>query len=185
MVLTRRGESVLRDLAWQLEAAKVVVKVPRLPLYVADGTTAFLDIGLRNTEPWGWPNRPGYKFVKAMDWEMPVWTPNHPTLTLPSWCCVELKYLDTDEFAHWSDTDFTASKRQSRKQREWEVFRALSGGGDPPREVVRIDAPDGEDVIEHIRDVWLPARAMNGGLFSGDSSSRSIHAADPVAVPAG
>ena len=28
---------------------------------------------LRNCEPWGWPNRPGYSFVKAIDWELPLW----------------------------------------------------------------------------------------------------------------
>ena len=41
--------------------------------------------------------------------------------------CVELKWLDQDEFAHWSNTDFDAI-RTPRKPREWEVYTALTEG---------------------------------------------------------
>ena len=102
MVLTDAATVALRDLAWQLEAAEVVVKVPRYPLYLADDRRAFVDTRLRNCEPWGWPNGPGYSFAKAIDWELPIWAPDTPTLTLPDWGCVELKRLDADEFGHWS-----------------------------------------------------------------------------------
>jgi hypothetical protein len=160
MVLTDRGVAALRDLAWQLEAAERVVKVPRMPLYVLDERTGFLDVGLHNVEPWGWPNRPGYRFVKAMDWELPLWgTANPGKVVLPDWCCVELKHLDADEFAHWSTTDFARSERQYRKQREWEVFRALRDGTTPPPDVHRIDAPDDVHVVDHVRETWLPAQA--------------------------
>jgi Sulfotransferase family len=67
MVLADAAVRALRDLAWQLEASEVVVKVPRYPLYVVDERRAFVDLGLRNCEPWGWPNRPGYSFVEAME----------------------------------------------------------------------------------------------------------------------
>jgi hypothetical protein len=162
MVLTDTAVNALRDLAWQLEAARAVVKVPRCPLFVADERRAFLDTGLRNCEPWAWPNRPGFSFVKALDWELPLWGADIATLTLPDWSCVELKHLDADEFAHWSPTDFDASARTRRKRREWEVFHALAGGREPPPGVVPVEAPDGRHVIDHVRSTWLPGRARSG-----------------------
>lgn len=162
MVLTDTAVNALRDLAWQLEAARAVVKIPRYPLYVAGERRAFLDTGLRNCEPWAWPNRPGFSFVKALDWELPLWGADIATLTLADWGCVELKQLDADEFAHWSPTDFEASARTRRKRREWEVFHALVAGGTPPPGVVAIEAPPGRHVIEHVRSTWLPGRARSG-----------------------
>jgi hypothetical protein len=158
MVLTDDAAGLLRDLAWQLEAAEAIVRIPRHPLYVAGERRAYLDTELRNCEPWAWPNRPGYSFAKALDWELPLWDPNVPALTLPDWGCVELKHLDADEFAHWSGTDFDASARTRRKRREWEVFRALTTGAAPPPGVVAIDAPDGRHVVDFVREAWLPAR---------------------------
>ena len=159
MVLTDAAVAALRDLAWQLEASELVVKVPRHPLYVVDERRAFVDTSLRNCEPWGWPNGPGYSFAKAIDWELPIWAADTPTLTLPDWGCVELKHLDADEFGHWSHTDFDASARTRRKLREWEVFRALAEGAEPPEGVVAVEAPAGVHVIEHVRTSWLPRRA--------------------------
>jgi hypothetical protein len=159
MVMTDAAVAALRDLAWQLEASEAVVKVTRYPLYVVDDRRAFVDVGLRNCEPWAWPNRPGHTFVKAMEWELPLWRPDIATITLPDWSCVEIKHLDADEFAHWSHTDFNGSARTARKRREWEVFQALSNGGKPPRDVIEVVAPAGRHVIEHVRESWLPARA--------------------------
>jgi hypothetical protein len=162
MVLSDDAVEVFRDLEWQLEAGPgVVIRVPRYPTYLSgDATVAYLDTGLRNNEPWGWPNKPGFSFVKAMEWEMPVWGKEHiESLQFPDWGCAELKFLDEDEFGHWTDTNFERSARQQRKLREYRVFRALSAGDEPPEDVVRIENPAGGDVVEHIRTVWLPARA--------------------------
>jgi hypothetical protein len=159
MVLTDVAVGVLRDLAWQLEASQFVVKIPRYPLYVVDDRHAFVDIGLRNCEPWAWPNRPGYSFVKAMEWEQPLWPDELPTVVLPEWSCLELKHLDADEFAHWSDTNFDATARTRRKRREWEVFHTLADGGEPPADVVAVEAPEDQHVIEYVRSAWLPERA--------------------------
>jgi hypothetical protein len=114
---------------------------------------------VRNVEPWGWPNRPGYSFVKAMEWELPLWGSKARNVVLPSWGCVELKHLDADEFAHWSDTNFDQTSRTARKRREWQVFQALTDGAPAPDEVERIDAPAGVHVIDHVRDVVLPKLA--------------------------
>jgi sulfotransferase famil protein len=164
MVLTDSAVAALRALAWQLEATEAVIRIPRHPLYVADERLAFLDVDLRNCEPWGWPNRPEHRFVKAMEWELPLWSPNIGGVTLPERSCVELKYLDADEFDHWSDTDFEASARTRRKRREFEVFNAIAGGGEPPPGVVRIEAPAGQNVIDYVRSSWLP-------VGSGDAAT--------------
>jgi hypothetical protein len=159
MVLTDAAVAVLRDLAWQLEACEAVVRIPRYPLYVAGDRLAFLDLGLRNCEPWAWPNRPGYSFVKALEWELPLWGADAATITLPDPACLELKYLDADEFAHWSPTDFASSARTRRKLREWEVFHALAEGREPPSGVVRVAAPEGRHVVDYVRAAWTGAAA--------------------------
>ena len=135
------------------------MKIPRYPLYVADERHAFLDLGLANCEPWGWPNRPGYSFVKAMEWEQPLLPPDVPRVVLPDWSCIELKHLDADEFGHWSDTDFHQTARTQRKRREWEVFHALAEGGEPPTDLVAVEAPADRHVIEYVRSTWLPEQS--------------------------
>jgi hypothetical protein len=163
MVLTDSAAGILRDLGWQLEADQVVVKIPRYPLYVVDDHRAFLDVGMSNTEPWAWPNGPGYSFVKAMEWEQPLWPATLPTLVLPEWSCIELKRLDADEFSHWSHTDFGKSARTRRKRREWEVFNSLAHGAEPPADVVSVEAPAGVHVIEHVRSTVLREMAAKQG----------------------
>jgi hypothetical protein len=166
MVLTDTAVNTLRSLAWQLEATEAVVKVPRFPLYVADDRRAFLDLGLANCEPWGWPNKPGFSFVKAMEWEQPILPPKLQRIVLSDWSCIELKYLDADEFDHWSDTDFDTSARTKRKRREWEVFRALADGGAPPAEVVPVEAPEDVHVIDYVRSVWMPQKESDPGALA-------------------
>jgi glycosyltransferase involved in cell wall biosynthesis len=153
MVLSDAAVAALRDLAWQLEAARVVVRIPRLPLYVASDRLAYLDTGLRNCEPWAWPNRPEHRFVKAMEWELPLWGPDMGSIVLPERSCLELKHLGADEFGHWSDTDFERSARTRRKRREWEVFQAIERGGEPPPGVEAIEAPAGRHVIDYTSSI--------------------------------
>jgi hypothetical protein len=163
MVLSDLAVAALRDLAWQLEAAELIVRVPRLGLYVASDRVAYVDTALRNCEPWAWPNGPGYRFVKALEWELPMFPAGIESVTLPEFSCVELKFLDGDEFGHWSPTDFDASPRTARKRREQAVFRALAAGEPPPEGVVAVEAPEGTHVIEHVRSVWLPAAGAGAG----------------------
>jgi hypothetical protein len=160
MVLSDTAVRALRDLAWQLEAAQIVVRVPRLALYVAHDGLAYVDTELRNCEPWAWPNRPGFRFVKALEWELPMFPPGIESVTLPEFSCVELKFLDSDEFGHWSPTDFGASPRTARKRREQAVFGALASGAAPPTGLVAVHAPAGEHVIDHVRNVWLPQQVQ-------------------------
>jgi hypothetical protein len=153
MVLTGAAVAALRDLSWQLEAARVVVRVPRLPLYVASDRLAYLDTGLRNCEAWAWPNGGRPRFVKAMEWELPLWEPDARSIVLPERSCFELKHLGADEFGHWTDTGFDRSARTQRKRREWEVFKAIEAGGELPPGVEAIEAPAGRHVIDYTSSI--------------------------------
>jgi hypothetical protein len=69
--------------------------------------------------------------------------------------CVELKWLDQDEFAHWSDADFDAV-RTPRKARELEVNRALHAGrGHDIEGLKRIEAPAGVHVVDYVTQTWM------------------------------
>ena len=91
-----------------------------------------------------------------------MFPPDADTVMLPEDCCVELKFLDGDEFGHWSPTNFEASPRTARKRREQAVFHALATGEPPPDGVVPVQAPEGTHVIDYVRRAWLPRRGLTG-----------------------
>lgn len=71
--------------------------------------------------PCGYPAR----FHKRQHWEQlirPRWLRTHHFAPV---CFHELKFLDEEEFDHWSTTEFPSP----RKRREWETFQRLRGGG--------------------------------------------------------
>lgn len=156
MVLTTEGEVSMADLSWQVQLAPAVVRIPRHGLYVESGSRAFLDLGLRNSEEWGFPVSSDFVYTKAPEWEIRT-TPDHIVpLALPQGLCVELKWLDGDEFAHWSNPEsFATSIRNRRKRREWTVWHALQEGR-VPEGVVEITAPEGVHVVDHVTRDWLP-----------------------------
>jgi hypothetical protein len=153
MVLTPEGEGVMRELAWQLEGTDATITMPRSPVYVESERVAYVDVGPTKAEPWGWRNSPGYTFSKAFDWELKLRPRGAPVIRLPDFMCFELKWLDADEFDHWSHTDFKA-EINARKRREWELFHALGGGSPLPDDVLRIESPDGVHVIDHLRSTY-------------------------------
>jgi glycosyltransferase involved in cell wall biosynthesis len=157
MVLTPQGERVLRDLAWQLQDLGAALTMRRDPVYVASDRVAYVDTMLGKAEPWGWPNSPAYTFAKAFDWELMLPRPGDPVIMLPDWACFELKWLDADEFSHWSHTDFKP-EINARKRHEWELFHALREGSYLPEGVLRVESPDGTHVIEHLRGAYAPLR---------------------------
>jgi glycosyltransferase involved in cell wall biosynthesis len=153
MVLTPQGEQVLRDLAWQLEGTDGAMQMRRFPVYVGSDRVAHVDFGRTPFELWGWCNTPDHTFVKCFDWEqMQPWAAS--TIQLPDWVCFELKWLNTDEFAHWSHTDFK-TEINARKRREWQLFHALREGSSSPDDVVRIESPAGTHVIDHLRQIYV------------------------------
>ncbi|MBF4161095.1 glycosyltransferase family protein [Nocardioides acrostichi] len=159
MVLTTEGVDVLRDLSWQLHDSGAVVAVPRHPVSVESEQVAWIDLGYRFLEPWIYPMGPEFTFVKAFEWEVREFPESSQRLIAPEGLCIELKWLDQDEFAHWSAIDFDAS-RAPRKRREWEVYSALmEGRGDKVPGLHRIEAPAGVHVVDYITRTWLPHAA--------------------------
>ncbi|HEU5036724.1 MAG TPA: hypothetical protein VFT70_06960 [Nocardioides sp.] len=157
MVLTREGVAALSDLSWQLEGQDSVVLVPRHPVSIESESVAWIDLGFRFLEPWIYPMGPEFTFVKAFEWEVREFPSTSERLILPEGLCVELKWLDADEFAHWSHTSFDDSTRAPRKRREWEVYSALmEGRGEQVEGLRRIEAPAGVHVVDHITRTWLP-----------------------------
>ncbi len=158
MVLTEDGEKLLGDLAWQLPGQDVVLRLHRHSLYIESDRVAYLDLGLRNIEPYGYPMTPDYPHVKAFEWEMRAHAEGARLVTLPEGTCLELKHLDSDEFAHWTAPEsFAESARTDRKRREWELFTALQQGRWAEQEGIhRIEAPQGQHVIDFVTHVWLP-----------------------------
>ncbi len=157
MVLTPEGVSTLADLSWQLEDSQAVVVVPRHPLTVVDERTGWLDVGMRFLEPWIYPMGPEFTFVKAFEWEVREWPETSERLILPEGLCIELKWLDADEFAHWTNVDDFNSARAPRKRREWEVDRAIrEGRADQVSGLIKITSPPGVHIIDHVTKTWLP-----------------------------
>ncbi len=158
MVLTAEGVAVLDSLGWQVQSTEAIIAIPRHPLFVADDRVAYLDLGWRNMEFYGYPMNAAHTFVKAFEWEMRVMRDDDRIIRAPEGLAVELKYLDADEISHWTSPDaFATSPRTGRKRREWEVFSALKEGRENELErVVRIESPDGMHVIDHVTRRWLP-----------------------------
>ena len=157
MVLTREGVGTLADLSWQLEDSNAVVAFPRHPLTIESESVAWIDLGFRFLEPWVYPMGPEFTFVKAFEWEVREFPSSSERIIAPEGMVVELKWLDTNEFAHWTSTDDFESSRAPRKRREWEVYSALSEGrGEEVQGLHRIEAPPGVHVIDHVTSTWLP-----------------------------
>ena len=102
MVLTREGVGYLADLSWQLEDSNAVVAIPRHPLSIVSESEAWIDLGYKFLEPWVYPMGPEFTFVKAFEWEVREFPDTSERIVAPEGLCVELKWLDADEFAHWS-----------------------------------------------------------------------------------
>jgi hypothetical protein len=143
-----------------------------LRVRLADERHGYLDLGLRNAEEWGFPIGPDYVFTKAFEWEIRTTPVGVRSIGLPHGLCVELKYLDGDEFAHWTDPgSFATSYRNKRKRREWEVFNALQDGV-VPAGVHDIVAPEGTHIVDFVTHEWLP-RAPRPSTWSGSSTAQT------------
>ncbi|HET9422038.1 MAG TPA: hypothetical protein VFO49_12945 [Nocardioides sp.] len=156
MVLTTEGEASIADLGWQIGDVQSIIRVPRHGLYLDGDSHGYLDLGLRNAEEWGFPIGPDFVYTKAFEWEVRTTPERVRSIGLPHGLCVELKYLDGDEFAHWTDpASFATSYRNKRKRREWAVFNALQEGTVLPG-VHEIHAPPGVHIVDHVTHDWLP-----------------------------
>ena len=122
-----------------------------------DEQEAWIDLGFRFLEPWVYPMGPDYTYVKAFEWEVREFPATTERVVAPAGLVVEVKWLDVDEFAHWSSMDEAELSRAPRKRREQEVQRALlAGEGEHVEGLHRVLAPPGVHVIDHVVDTWLP-----------------------------
>ena len=64
--------------------------------FIESDRRAFLDLGLRNIEEWGFPMSPDYVYTKAPEWEIRTTPDVIRQFALPQGLVVELKYLDGD-----------------------------------------------------------------------------------------
>jgi hypothetical protein len=115
---------------------------------------------MKGREPWIYPMGPEFTFLKAFEWELRDFPDDFFRLHLPEGLCVELKWLDADEFGHWTDPSaFAESARTPRKRREWQVDEAIRHGGwaEIPG-VYRIESPEGVHIVDHVTNTWLPQR---------------------------
>ena len=183
MVLTAEGSALITDLMWQIESEPTVVVFQHHPLYIESASVAYLDLKLKPREPWIFPVGPDYTFIKGFDWEIRISPEDVTRITMPEGLCFELKWLDLDEFAHWTDPAEFDERRSPRKVREYAVFNALLRGEWQGLEsVVRIEAPPGVHVVDHVRDTWMPA-ASRPLEASQNSTKDSIQSAATVRVP--
>ena len=101
----------------------------------------------------------------------------HTKIALPQGLCVELKWLDGDEFAHWTNPEsFATSTRNRRKRREWQVWNALQSG-EVLENVVEVNAPYGVHGIVRVIHTWFRgssngARRPRAGRRSGRTDGR-------------
>ncbi|WP_232677279.1 glycosyltransferase [Nocardioides sp. R-C-SC26] len=156
MVLTPEGVGVLRDLAWQLQGSGSVVAIPRHPLSIVSEREAWIDLGFRFLEPWIYPMGPDFTYVKAFEWEVREFPTSSERIIAPEGLVVELKWIEEDEFAHWTSVEDFANSRVPRKRREWEVYTAIMEG--TAHEVPglhHVVAPEGVHVVDHVVNTWL------------------------------
>ena len=136
------------------------ITLRRDPVYVESDRVAYVDLAQGKPEPWGWRNDPGHTFAKAFDWELMLPRRGDVVVRLPDSAAFELKWLDADEFAHWSHAEFKEGIN-SRKRRDWELFHALRENSPPPTDLVRVESPEGVHVIEHLRHAYAEIRTTN------------------------
>jgi glycosyltransferase involved in cell wall biosynthesis len=99
-------------------------------IYRAGGGEWYLAVGEVNREVELFPNGWGYRFKKRRHWEG-LSRPSLPRKRhFEPVAFYELKYVDEDEFDHWSTTDWPSE----RKRREWRNFHDVKEGrADPVR----------------------------------------------------
>ncbi len=129
MVLTPEGVGVLQRPVWQLSARARWWRCPRHPLVWSRATRwRGSTSASRFLEPWVYPMGPTSPSSRRSSGRCASSPPTSERIVAPEGLCVELKWLDADEFAHWSPIDDFADSRVQRKRREQEVDRALREG---------------------------------------------------------
>ena len=118
----------LRDLAWQLEAAERGASRSRATRSTsADDRARSSTPGCATASRGRGPTGPGYSFVKAIDWELPLWGADvADARRCPTGAASSSSTSTPTSSATGRTPTSTRSARTRRKRREWEVFHALA-----------------------------------------------------------
>ncbi|GFE71475.1 hypothetical protein CFPU101_40850 [Chroococcus sp. FPU101] len=98
--------------------------LPIQTLYRDINNNYYLSKGEINQEPRIFPNSASIHFHKAEKWEKLQSRINLDWQQFPLLCIYELKDINEDEFAHWTNTDF----KTERKNREYNNFQLIKKG---------------------------------------------------------
>ena len=125
MLLVRENRDAFLDLLSSLERRPTAAwSIAGQTLYRGLDGTFYEAIGEVNREVEIFPKSRHCRFHKAEHWEQlerPRWLRTHHFEPVVFY---ELKFLDEEEFDHWSTTEFPTE----RKRREWENFHRLREG---------------------------------------------------------
>lgn len=125
MVLKRDMRTPFRDFLERMQSSpKACWRLSGQTVYRDLRGEYFLAKGEVNNEIEIFPNSPTCRFGKSQHWESLNPPPRLPVNNFPPVCFFELKFVDEDEFSHWSTREWPSK----RKQREWLNFNLVKEG---------------------------------------------------------
>ena len=90
------------------------------------------------------PNEYACRFVKRKHWEAIQWPRRYRLKKFDPVCFYELKFVDEDEFSHWSTREWPSE----RKRREWENYWLVKEGEIPEGEFEKLPATFLDEEVE-------------------------------------
>ena len=130
--------------------------MPRHGLYLENDPRAYLDLGLRNAEEWGFPIGPDFVFTKAYEWEIRTTPDPVRSIALPHGLVRRAQVPRRRRVRALDRPGVVRDQlRNKRKRREWTVFNALATAT-VPEACIEITAPAGVHIVDHVTHEWLP-----------------------------
>ena len=122
----KSGDSLaqMRDYVAQIQNEESMCVIPIQTVYISPSGQFYEALDDVNREFTLFPNRPYIRFKKAELWEALIPDFYIPKVVYPGVDIYELKDTNSDEFSHWTTTEFTTP----RKKREWVNYNAVKNG---------------------------------------------------------
>ena len=126
MVMRREARRPFLEFLGQLSRTETrAVRLQGQTVYKDASGRCFLSTDALVAEPRLFPYGNDSYYIKAAHFEQLRLPPSLPAETYDDVVFYELKFVDEDEFSHWSTTQFPTP----RKKREWESVELLRAGG--------------------------------------------------------
>lgn len=126
MVMRRDARQPFRQFLLELGRREAcVVLIQGQTVYKDASGHCFLSTDDLVAEPRLFPHNGDHYYIKAEHFEQLRLTPLLPTTAFDGVVFYELKFVEEDEFSHWSTLEFPTP----RKKREWESVELLRSGG--------------------------------------------------------